>query len=197
MPELVLLSRGGLVDLAPLKSQFSSVFDWFFPDASVLAFRFRVPVVSCRVPLADGVFMLLFVGEWLPKLAWVVWSLPEGLSAITGVVSLLSRVSLLDLFCPTVGSSFTGILETPDIEKNYCTWQNPGQSTRELRQRRRRRLRKRRENWSEIPLLQCDRPYSISVNSSYVGNFFRGCKTLPKFRKRKTKSLTCVPVLTS
>ena len=27
MPELVLLSRGGLVDLAPLKSQFSSVFD--------------------------------------------------------------------------------------------------------------------------------------------------------------------------
>ena len=57
----------------------------------------------------------------MPKLALVVWSLPEGLSAITGVVSLLSRVSLLDLFCPTVGSSFTGILETPDIEKNYCT----------------------------------------------------------------------------
>ena len=61
----------------------------------------------------------------MAKLALDVLSLLEGLSAITGVVSLLSRVSLLDLFCPTVGSSFTGILKTPD-RKELLHMTKPG-----------------------------------------------------------------------
>ena len=70
--------------------------------------------------LAVTFLILLFVGRLLVKLVVTVSQL-EGLSGVTGVVSLLllSRGgSLLILLCPTVGSSLTRALQRNDMEKN-------------------------------------------------------------------------------
>ena len=77
--------------------------------------------------LAVTFLILLFVGRLLAKLVVTVSQL-EGLSGVTGVVSLLllSRCgSLLILLCPIVGSSLTRALQRKDMEKNLKVFSFP------------------------------------------------------------------------
>lgn len=91
-PEHVLLSLGGLTDLAAPGFVLSAAPNRVFTVISVLAFRFRVPLLSCLVVLVVTFLILLFVGRLLAKLVVTVSQL-DGLSGVTGVVSLplLSR----------------------------------------------------------------------------------------------------------
>ena len=98
----------------------------------------------------------------------------------------LDSISFYDVICLNHGNWL------PIHRAKMC-----GEMNRELKQQRRRRLRKCHSK-SESRCLKLYRLYSISFNSSNVGNFFRSWilkDCIEVQEKKKRKSLSCVHVL--
>ena len=110
----VLFSSGGKVNRLPFETACSSEHAAVLMDTSFFVLLLRTALVSCRVPLAVAVLILLFIDELCAKLATVLSQDEDGRSDVNGVASLMASFSLFGFFCPALGSPPKGILTIKD-----------------------------------------------------------------------------------